>query len=199
MVYYTLNTSETGLRTVGICLGAYLVLVHLAVMLRPTRVGEILRAFPRHKLAGQVLLVVAALWAWALFRGVQIGSFEIPRMDMGEFFGLRTMILYGVPIAAVLIIIYADEFLSVRALGCLMLLLAAVLLDAAFLRPHGSRLLISVFAYVVIIKAMFWVGMPYLFRDQVGWATANVLRMRVLAAGGFGYGVVVLVCAVLYW
>jgi len=199
MVYYTLNTSETGLKTVGLCFGALLVLVHLAAIVRPAKVIGMLRTMPRHAKSGQVMLALAALWAWALFRGVQIGWFEIPRMDMGEFYALRGPILFAIPIAAVLVMIYANEFLSVRALGCLLLLFAAVLLDAAFLRPHGSRLLISIWAYAAIIKAMFWIGMPYLFRDQLAWVAAKPVRWQVMSSLGLLYGLAVLVCAIVYW
>jgi hypothetical protein len=46
---------------------------------------------------------------------------------------------------------------------------------------------------------MFWVGMPYLFRDAVTWATASQSRWRMLCLGGLAYGAAVLVCAFAFW
>ena len=63
-----------------------------------------------------------------------------------------------------------DEFLAVRALGILFLLGAEPLLDAAFFRMEPSRLLVTVFAYLLIVVGLFWVTMPYLLRDQINWS-----------------------------
>ena len=79
------------------------------------------------------------------------------------------------------------------------LMAAGPILEAAFLRDPGSRLLLAVFAYVLLTKGMFWVGMPYTFRDAVTWATANDKRWRLCAIGGLAYGVLVLICAVSFW
>jgi hypothetical protein len=42
---------------------------------------------------------------------------------------------------------------------------------------------------------LFWVGMPYLLRDQIRWITETAARFRTLTIAGLLYGVVVLVCA----
>jgi hypothetical protein len=95
--------------------------------------------------------------------------------------------------------ISVKDFLSVRALGLLGLMVAAPLLSAAFLKDPTSRLLIPVFCYVLITVSLFWVSMPYLFRDWVNWATASASRWRALAFGGIAYGVALLACALLFW
>ena len=63
-----------------------------------------------------------------------------------------------------------DEFLAARALGILFLLAAEPLLNAAFFRTESSRLLVTVFAYLLIVIGLFWVTMPYLLRDQINWS-----------------------------
>lgn len=199
MIYDTLNQSPTGLRTVGIAVGACLVASHGFALIQGALAREWLKRLPFSTIAGRVMLVVAGLWAFFLFRGLDLGFVAIPRMDLGEFFHLRPFLLMIVPVTVFLVILYCEEFLSARAMGCLLLLAAAVPLDAAFLKEPASRLLLVVLAYAAILKGLFWVGMPYLLRDQVNWATATVGRWRLLCAAGMLYGVMILVCAIFWW
>ena len=74
------------------------------------------------------------------------------------------------------------RFLTARALGILMLLGACLFLVAAFLELPLTRLLLPVVAYVWIVLGMFWVGMPYLLRDQINWLAASELRWKDLFA-----------------
>jgi hypothetical protein len=91
---------------------------------------------------------------------------------------------------------FVDEFLAVRALGILCLLAVEPLLDAAFLRYETSRLLVTVFAYLLVVAGLFWVTMPYLLRDQINWGARSAFRWRFLHAIAFIYGGVILTFAV---
>ena len=104
-----------------------------------------------------------------------------------------------VPIAAAGMILHVKEFLAVRALGLLALMAAAPFLYAAYLEPQASRILVPIFAYGMIFCGLFWVGMPFTMRDAITWAVKTDGRYRALTLGGLGYGVVVLVCSVLWW
>ena len=39
------------------------------------------------------------------------------------------------------------------------------------MRQETTRLLLVLLAYVWIINGLFWVGMPWLMRDQIAWLT----------------------------
>jgi hypothetical protein len=91
------------------------------------------------------------------------------------------------------------DFLAVRALGVVGLMAASPLLESAFLKDPGTRLLVPVYAYALLTASMFWVGMPYLFRDAVEWVTATKQRWTMLSLAGLGYGITTLVCALLFW
>jgi hypothetical protein len=78
----------------------------------------------------------------------------------------------------------------------LALLAAEPVLSAAFLRPEITRLLVVIIAYVWLTLGLFWVGMPYILRDQIHWITRTGSRFRALTLAGLVYGLVVLVCAV---
>jgi hypothetical protein len=76
---------------------------------------------------------------------------------------------------------------------------ASPLLESAFLEDPSSRLLVPVYAYALLTASMFFVGMPYLFRDAVDWVTASSKRWTMLCLAGLGYGVATLVCALSFW
>jgi hypothetical protein len=78
-------------------------------------------------------------------------------------------------------------------------MVASPLLEAAFLKDPSSRLLVPIYAYALLTASMFWVGMPYLFRDAVTWATAETKRWNLLAGLGLAYGVATVGCAFAFW
>jgi hypothetical protein len=132
------------------------------------------------------LLTAALVWSFWL----------LATMEMGEFSAFRRPLLIALPIGYVLVLRFVDEFLAVRALGILCLLAAEPLLDAAFLRYETSRLLVTVFAYFLIVAGLFWVTMPYLLRDQINWSARNAVRWRFMHGVALVYGVVILALAI---
>ncbi|HSI65314.1 MAG TPA: hypothetical protein VLE43_19470 [Candidatus Saccharimonadia bacterium] len=177
------------LKATGLVVGALLVLGHLWAWLSADKAMAIAKAFPRHRVWGIALLAIGAVWSY----------FLVSYMDMGEFFTWRRWLVMLLPVTFVLVITYVPEFLAVRALGALLLLAASPLLHAAFLQPQTSRLLVPILAYVWVLGGMFFVGMPYLLRDAITWATQNKQRWNMAAAGGAAYGVLMLVVAAVSW
>ncbi|MDD5351148.1 MAG: hypothetical protein PHQ12_13135 [Chthoniobacteraceae bacterium] len=173
------------LQTVGLLVGALLVAGHLIALLHARGVQQLLRALPRSRGAGVVLLTLAAAWAFGL----------VAQIDLGEFTSYRQVFLGVIAAGYVLTLVFVPEFLAVRALGMLCLLAAEPLLEAAFLQQQQSRLLLTVIAYVWAVLGIFWVGKPYLLRDQVAWASASPWRWRAAALGGVLYGAVLLAAA----
>ena len=117
-------------------------------------------------------------------------------LDLGEFENLRRPILILIPVGWFLTIRYVDEFLAVRSLGILFLLAAEPLLEAAFLRPEQSRLLLTLLAYLWVVLGMFWIGMPYLLRDQISWLVANPTRWNIAVGAGLVYGLAIVLLGV---
>ena len=172
------------LHTAGIIVGAFLILVGLLGLIRP-ELASVMQRFPRSKIAGIGLLSICLIWTVWLLATIQ----------MGEFSAFRRPLLIALPIGYLLVLRFVDEFLAVRALGILCLLAAEPLLDAAFLRYESSRLLITVFAYLLIVAGLFWVSIPYVLRDQINWTARSVFRWRCLNAVAFIYGGVILAFA----
>ena len=173
------------LHAAGIAVGLFLLLIGAAGLLNPASVKSFARSLPRSRIAGTFLLTVALLWSlWLL-----------ATIEMGEFASFRRPLLIALPIGYVLVLRFVDEFLAVRALGILCLLVAEPLIDAAFLRYEMSRLLVTVFAYLLVVAGLFWVTMPYLLRDQINWTAGSNMRWRLVNAAALIYGAITLTIA----
>ena len=172
------------LHVVGIIAGVFLVAISLPGLLKPD-LAAVAQKFPRSRLAGITLLTIGLVWSLWL----------IATMEMGEFSNFRKPLLIAIPVGYILVIRFVDEFLAVRALGILCLLAAEPLLDAAFLRHEASRLLVTVFAYLLVTAGLFWAAIPYLLRDQINWSARSALRWRFLHGIAFGYGAAILALA----
>jgi hypothetical protein len=185
--------------TAGLLLGLWLIASHTLMLAKPALVQGWLKTFPRNVPSGQIILGIGLAWFWLLVAPEGMGKLSALCMDLGEFNNIKPILRLLVPASLILVSISVRDFLAVRALGLLGLMIAAPLLDAAFLKDPSSRLLVPIFAYALLTKSMFWVGMPYLFRDAVTWVTATSARWRIASLLGLGYGIATLVCAFAFW
>ena len=182
-------TSFFTLHFTGIIVGLLLIFSHVFALVFPAPTQSFLRALPRSRTWGAILLAASAVWAFWLVR----------TMDLGEFAHLRAALTVAVPAGALLSWMFVDEFLSVRALGILALLAAEPLLEAAYLRPELSRLILVCLAYAWIFAGLFLVGMPYIMRDLTTWLLGKQARYKQAAVAGIVCGAVILACAVTLW
>ena len=185
--------------TVGLILALWLIGSHSLMLAKPALVQGFLKKFPRDTAIGQVLLGIGLAWFWLLIAPDNMSKLSALTMDLGEFNGAKQLLQYLVPVSIILVAISVRDFLAVRALGVVGLMLASPMLEAAFLKEPASRLLVPIYAYGLLTASLFWVGMPYLFRDAVTWVTAKPLRWTLLSLAGLGYGVATIVCACAFW
>lgn len=183
----------------GLVLGLFLLLGHVLLLVKSDTCQHFLKKFPRNQKIGQVLLGIGLLWFWLLVAPPNKGWISVLAMDMTDFNGIKPLLRLLMPLIFVAVAMSITEFLSVRALGLLGLLVAQPLLDSAFLRDPATRLLIPIYTYGLIIASLFFVGMPYLFRDAVTWATAKKTRWNALCCSGISYGIAILFCAFAFW
>ena len=180
---------DFSLRTVGLVAGLGLVAAHAFALLRTDWTIGKLREFPRSYPVGVFLFLLAAAWAFWL----------AATMDLGEFSPNRTLICGAILAAAVMVPLFAEEFLAVRAVGILALLAAEPLLGAAFLRPEQTRLLLVVLAYGWAVAGLIFVGAPYTMRDALQWVSRSPGRFRLVAWAGVAYGTLLIVVSLLFF
>ena len=188
-LYHLAPTGGIPLKGTGIVVALALILSHGWALKNTAKTQAFLKAFPRTYFWGVILLTIDFLWA----------EFALVNMDMGEFFNMRGKFMMIVAGGYVAVLIYVREFLAVRALGSLLLIIAGPVLTAAFLQPQTSRLLLPILAYVWIIVGMFFIGMPFLMRDWVNVLIAKPQRWNLAVYGGIAYGIVLLAAAILFY
>jgi hypothetical protein len=173
------------LQTAALVAGIVLCLLGAAGLALHASARKTAALFPRSRIAGVVLLALGLVWSFWL----------VSTMEMGEFSAFRRPLLIALPIGFALTVRFVDEFLAVRALGILALLAAEPMLDAAFFRYETSRLVLTVFAYVLIVLGLIWVTMPYSLRDQISWLSKTAARWRGFHAMSFIYGAALIALA----
>lgn len=180
---------QVPLQLTGLAAAILLLVSHAFGLINPGASIRFARDFPRSRLMGTILLLIATVWSFVLVRNI----------DLGEFSKLRGIMLVGIVAGALLSWAYVEEFLSVRALGMLLLLAADPLLESAALRSEPSRLILALLAYAWVVAGLFFVGMPFILRDAVQALTADRRIWTSAAVGGFLYGVVLAVAALFWW
>jgi len=173
------------LQLAGLVTGLILCLLGALGFAMNASARNFMAAFPRSRTAGIVILALDLVWSFWL----------ISTMEMGEFSAFRRPFLVILPVGFFLTLRFVDEFLAVRALGILALLVAEPMLDAAFFRYEPSRLVLTVFAYVLIVLGLTWVMVPYKLRDQLNWFSKTTARWRGVNVFGFIYGVALIALA----
>jgi hypothetical protein len=179
-------TYFVSLRLTAIVLGLLYVAAHLPAALAPVRFGVWARRLSNNYPLGVVLMVLATLW-FVVLTGL---------MDLGEISNIRVQLMVVWAIAGVLLAIFVRGFLTLRALGCLLLLAAALLLDAAFLATTPWRYVVTILAYVWVIAGMILVYSPHVGRKWIDWASENTEHMRVLAWPGVAAGLLLVILGI---
>jgi hypothetical protein len=86
---------------------------------------------------------------------------------------------------------FVQDFLAVRGLAILMLLLGKLMVDTQRWANSEWRLVIAVWAYLLVVGGIWFTVSPWRLRDLFYWATANEKRIRAGSAVRFAFGLFV--------
>ncbi len=186
------------LNLAGYVLAIALIASHLWMVRKPATAKAFFKDFPRNIKLGRIFMAVGLFWFWLLIVPANIFSSPLA-MDLQDFNSLKIIMVFVVPLAGYLVVTECTEFLALRGLGLCLLMAAAPLLAAAWQEPHTLKNLIPLYAYAMIIKGLIMVGMPYVTRDLISWASASDSRFKMVSIAGLGYGVVILLCSIIFW
>jgi uncharacterized protein YjeT (DUF2065 family) len=148
--------------------------LHASLLLKPSLLREGFRRFPRSRWCGRILAAAAVAWAAWVLKDLPLGRFDALKSGL-----IPVTIVFGA-----LVWIYMEELLAPRALGALLLLYPAPLLEAARLHDSPWSVVMSAAAYIMIIKGMALLLSPYLFRRFSEKALATDASCRLAGAGG---------------
>ena len=111
--------------------------------------------------------------------------------SISDFASYKTLMLAGFAAVGVGSCIFVQDFLAVRGLAVVFLVLAKLMVDTARWNPSDWRLVVVTWAYVLAVAGMWFTIYPWHLRDLLGWATANEKRVRIGSALRVAFGLFV--------
>jgi len=171
--------------------GLFLVLLGGLLLWNDPRIGSTARALPRSNRAAWLFFGAGA--AWFVWRLSQLGESDL------IFFKTPQPVMIGFALLAVLSFIYAPDFLAVRGLSVLMLLVAEPLLYSAYMEiQYPQRRIMVAAVYVGLALALYLAAAPYRLRDFFEWLFRRPSRARLIGAIVLAYGLATTASAFTY-
>jgi len=171
------------LSTLAVILGLGWGLPHIYGLMKPEAYAAALRRFPRSLVWGYVLTLLGT--GWFLFNLQQESIADLATAKNILFF-----LFSGVGIGTC---IFVHDFLAVRGLSVVLLLLAKFMVDAG--RPHLAEtswtLVFQGWAYVMVIAGMWLTISPWRLRDLIEWGTATPQRTRIGSGIRLAFGLLI--------
>jgi hypothetical protein len=167
-----------------ILLGVGLGLPQIAGLTQPARLSAAARKFPRNLPAGVALMLLGTAWfVW-----------NVNIEPIADFSAFKPYMMAGFIAVGVLSCIFVQDFLAVRGLAVVLLLLGKLMVDTG--RPHLGEspfvLVIQAWAYVFVVAGIWYTIFPWKMRDFVNWATATESRIRLLSGVRLAFAAFVL-------
>ncbi|HLX95314.1 MAG TPA: hypothetical protein VKU37_06200 [Verrucomicrobiae bacterium] len=162
------------LSLLSILLGLGVAVPQVYGIARPQKFAAAVRRFPRNLPLGVVLMVLGtAGFVW-----------NVHNESVSDFAAFKPALMAGFVAVGVLSCVYIQDFLAVRGLAVVALLLAKLMVDTG--RPHLGEtpwvLVIQAWAYLLVVAGIWFTVTPWKLRDVLNWATATDTRVRVGSA-----------------
>jgi hypothetical protein len=158
------------LSLLSILLGLGMAVPQVFGLLKPAGFTAAARKFPRHLPTGIVLMLLGTAWfVW-----------NVNVEPIADFAPMKPYMMAAFAAIGVGACFFVQDFLAVRGLAGMLLLLAKVMVDAG--RPHLGEslwvLLIQAWAYLFVVAGIWLTIAPWRLRDFINWATATEQRVK---------------------
>ena len=162
----TLNLS-----ILAIVLGLAVALPQVYGLVKPAGFAAAVRSFPRSVPWGCALMLLGTGWF----------IYNLSQESIADFAAYKNVLLVGFAAVGIGSCIFVQDFLAVRGLAVVLLLLAKLMVDSG--RPYLGQtvwvLLIQAWGYVLAVAGMWLTISPWRLRDVLNWATANEHRIKI--------------------
>lgn len=173
------------LSLLAILLGLVMAAPQVYGLVKPSAFAAAARKFPRSLPVGWFLMALGTLWFLWL----------VQREPIADFAKFKPVMLAGFAAIGVGTCIFVQDFLAVRGLAVVLLLLAKLMVDTG--RPHLGEtpwvLVIQTWAYVLVVAGIWFTVSPWRLRDLLNWAVANERRVKVGSALRLGFALLIVV------
>ncbi len=172
---------QINLSTLAVVLGLGMGLPQIYGLLKPAAFAASVRKFPRSLPCGVFLMLLGTAWfVWNL-------NLE----SISDFAAWKPALLAGFAAVGVASCIFVQDFLAVRGLAVVVLLLAKLMVDTARWSETEWRLVVVTWAYALVIAGIWFTVWPWHLRDLLNWATATEQRVRFGSALRLAFGLFV--------
>ena len=113
--------------------------------------------------------------------------------SISDFADYKKWMLLGFGTLGAATCVYVPDFLAVRGLSIVLLLVGKLMLDTARWHDSQWRLVIATWAYIWIVAGMWFTISPWRLRDIILWHTANEKRVKIGSAVRLAFGLFVVV------
>ncbi|HKI70254.1 MAG TPA: hypothetical protein VKA67_11735 [Verrucomicrobiae bacterium] len=155
----------------AVVLGLGVGLPQIYGLLKPKKFAESVRKFPRNVPIGVALMLLGTAWfVW-----------KVGQESIVDFASYKSFLILGFAAVGIGSCIFVQDFLAVRGLAVVFLLLAKLMVDTG--RPLLDQthwiLVIQTWAYVLVVAGIWFTVSPWRLRDLLMWATANETRVKI--------------------
>lgn len=168
-------------------MGTVVALVNLWAMIKPTFFAAAARKFPRSVPIGCVLMLIGTAWF----------IYNLSIENIADFESIKKYLFILFAAVGIGSCVFVQDFLAVRGLAVVLLLLAKLMLDVQRWVDTEWRLVIAVWAYLFVIFGIWFTISPWRLRDFIDWGTATAQRVRLLSGIRFAFGVLVIALGLL--
>jgi hypothetical protein len=173
------------LSLLSILLGVGVGLPQVVGLARPARLAAAAKKFPRNLPLGIVLMLLGTAWfVW-----------NVNIEPIADFSAFKPYMIGGFIAVGVFSCVFVQDFLAVRGLAVVLLLLGKLMVDTG--RPHLGEspfvLVIQAWAYVLVLAGIWFTITPWRLRDLLNWATATDARTRLLSGLRLAFAAFVLI------
>jgi hypothetical protein len=159
------------LSTLAVLLGLGLGLPQIYGFVKPAAFAAAVRKFPRSVPWGYALMLLGTAWF----------IYNLSQESISDFAAYKNLLFAGFAAVGIGSCIYVKDFLAVRGLAVVFLLLAKLMVDSG--RPYLAQtplvLIIQVWAYLLVLLGIWLTVSPWRLRDFLNWATATEKRIKV--------------------
>ena len=159
------------LSLLSILLGAGMSVPQLYALTKPAEFTAAARRLPRNVPVGVALMLLGTAWfLWI-----------VNQEPIADFSAYKPAMMIAFTAIGVLACVFVQDFLAVRGLAVVLLLLGKLMLDTG--RPHLGQspfvLVIQTWAYILIVAGIWFTVAPWRLRDLIEFATKTQSRLRL--------------------
>ncbi len=138
-------------------------------LVKPDAFVQAMRKFPRNEKAGYFLMTLGTVWF----------LYNLNAETISDFASYKKVMLVGFGALGLLTCIFVRDFLAVRGLAIVLLLLAWFTLNHTRWADSPWRLVLVCMAYLWVIAGIWLTISPWRARDAINWFTDSPKRLKV--------------------